>query len=230
MDQAKTFTRARIELGQLALSHRVGGKFGYDADLDIRRSGKRIATIHRDEKSGFVHNAFTIVPDATTVIAGAGNGVLTAHGANGALLSPEFVGHFGDLWAVAASPDGRLLISGADDQTVRLWNIATREPIITLFHGRDGEWVMWTPQGYYMSSPGGDDLVGWHINRGAEKAADFVTARQLKRFFPDIVDGRSAGRVPKLRPGTVPAFNLPIQQAAPAGAGGSRRAPVRPIR
>ena len=211
MDQAMSFGRARIELDQLALSSRAGGKFGYDAELDIRQSGKRIATIHRDEKSGFVHNAYTFVPGATTVVAGAGNGVLTAHGRNGALLPPEFVGHFGDVWAVAVSPDGRLLVSGADDQTVRLWNIASRELIVTLFHGRDGEWVMWTPQGYYMSSPGGDNLVGWHINRGAEKAADFVTARQLKQHFfrPDIVDEalRRASAEAATRD-AVPTFNL----------------------
>jgi WD40 repeat protein len=211
MDRAKSFTRVRIELNQLALSSRAGGKFGYDAELDIRQGGKRIATIHRDQKTGFVHNAFTFVPDATTVIAGAGNGVLTAHGRNGAPLPPEFVGHFGDVWAVAVSPDGRFLVSGADDQTVRLWNIASRELVITLFHGRDGEWVMWTPQGYYMSSPGGDNLVGWHINRGAEKAADFVAARQLKQHFfrPDIVDEaiRQASAEAATRH-AVPTFNL----------------------
>jgi hypothetical protein len=32
----------------------------------------------------------------------------------------------------------------------------------------DGEWVMWTPQGYYTSSPGADKIVGWQINKGAE--------------------------------------------------------------
>jgi WD40 repeat protein len=190
MDQAKAFTRARIELDQLTLANRAGGKFGYNADLDIRRDSRRIATIHRDEKSGFVHNAYTFVPNVTAVVAGAGNGVLTAHSLNGASLSPEFVGHFGDVWAVAASPDGRLLVSGADDQTVRLWNVASRELIATLFYGRDGEWVMWTPQGYYSSSPGGDNLVGWHINRGPGAAANFIAARQLKQHFfrPDIVD------------------------------------------
>ena len=50
---------------------------------------------------------------------------------------------------------------------MRLWNLKTRELIVTLFHGIDGEWVMWTPQGYYMGSPGADKIVGWQINKGA---------------------------------------------------------------
>jgi WD40 repeat protein len=182
-DQAKNFLRSRTTVGQFSLAQRVAGKYGYEADLDIRNQGKRIASIRRDETSGFVHNAFTFVPDGRVVISGGGNGALSAHALDGSIQRPDFVGHFGDVWAVAVSPDARLLVSGGDDQTMRLWNLATRELVVTLFYAREGEWVMWTPQGYYASSPGGDALVGWHINRGPDKAADFVTARQLRQHF-----------------------------------------------
>jgi hypothetical protein len=26
--------------------------------------------------------------------------------------------------------------------------------------------VAWTPGSYYAASPGGEDLIGWHVNRG----------------------------------------------------------------
>jgi WD40 repeat protein len=188
--RAKTFLRARTEVDGTSLSRKVAGKFGYAANLEIARKGARTAVISRDENSGFLHNSFTFGAGGKTVISGGGNGSLTEYDLRGKLRAPEFKGHFGDVWAVAVSPDGKLLASGGDDQTLRIWNIATRELVLSVFYGTDREWVMWTPQGYYVSSPGGDALVGWHINRGPDKAADFVTARQLRWHFyrPDIVD------------------------------------------
>ena len=71
-----------------------------------------------------------------------------------------------------------------------LWNLKTRELIVTLFRGRDADWVMWTPQGYYTGSPGADKIVGWQINRGPERAAEHVGAEQLRQHLnrPDIVE------------------------------------------
>ena len=103
----------------------------------------------------------------------------------------KFTGHSnGELRDLAPSGDGRFLVSGGSDQTVRLWNLQTRELIVSLFHGDDGEWVVWTPQGYYASSPNGDRIVGWQINKGPEQAAEYVTANQLRNKFyrPDIVE------------------------------------------
>ena len=50
-------------------------------------------------------------------------------------------------------------------------------------------WVAWTPTGYYMASPGGEDLIGWHVNRGWNQAADFFPASRFRDRFnrPDIV-------------------------------------------
>ena len=65
----------------------------------------------------------------------------------------HFAGHEGNVFAAAPSPDGRYLVSASGDETVRLWNLKTRELLVSLFQGKDGEWVMWTPQGFYASSP-----------------------------------------------------------------------------
>jgi WD40 repeat protein len=122
------------------------------------------------------------------VVVGGDLGALTAYDLDGKRLG-DFAGHESTVWAAVASPDGRYLVSGSADQTVRLWNLQTRELIVTIFRGDDGEWVIWTPQGYYTGSPGADKIVGWQINRGPDKAADYVTAEQLRKHLnrPDVV-------------------------------------------
>ena len=113
----------------------------------------------------------------------------------------------------------------------------TRKLIVTLFHGSDGEWVLWTPQGYYTGSPGSDKLVGWQINKGPDKTADFVGAEQLRQHLnrPDIVERAiilaSAEEAVREAPGTtftladllarpVPSFRITAPTSESSGSGG----------
>ena len=122
------------------------------------------------------------------MISGGDTGNLTAYSLDAKKIG-DFVGHDGDIWSVAPSPDGTYLLSGSLDQTVRLWNLKTSELLVTLFQDSNGEWVMWTPQGYYAASGPGSEMIGWQINRGAEHEAEYVTAAQLRKSLnrPDIV-------------------------------------------
>ena len=186
--EAGAFRRAQASFGGFSLSHRKGGDFGYDAILDISKDGRVVASITRDITNGYRHLSYSFTPDGETVVSGGSIGVLTAYDRAGNKFG-DFVGHEGDVSAVAPSPDGRFLVSGAADQTVRLWNLKTRELLVTLFRGADGEWVMWTPQGYYTASGPGSELIGWQINHGPEHEAEYVTAAQLRKTLnrPDIV-------------------------------------------
>ncbi|MEN8219725.1 MAG: caspase family protein [Pseudomonadota bacterium] len=182
--QGRDFRRAQEQWG----GWRLVTRSGKGAVLDVRYQNRVHASIERGATSGYVHRAFTFTPDGQRVISGGGNGYLTAYRRDGRKLG-DYVGHTGDVWAVAVSADGRLLASASDDQTVRLWNVESRENLLTLFHGNDGEWVAWTPSGHYAASPNGDNMVGWQINRGVDKAADYVKAAQLRErlYRPDIV-------------------------------------------
>ena len=184
----KAWQRAITTLGALSLQHRKGGNYGYEAILDLLKDGKALASIERGPADGYFHGAYSFTPDGQTIVTGGVHGILASYNLDGVKLG-NFVGHDGDIQAVSPSPDGKYLLSGSADQTVRLWNLKTREPIVALYRGIDGEWVMWTPQGYYTGSPGADKIVGWQINKGPDKAADYVTAEQLRRHLnrPDIV-------------------------------------------
>ncbi len=56
--------------------------------------------------------------------------------------------------------------------------------------GDTGDWIMWTPQGYFTASTAGEKLVGWRINKGPDQAAEFVTAEQTRKYFfrADVVE------------------------------------------
>ncbi|MBD2441223.1 serine/threonine-protein kinase [Nostoc sp. FACHB-110] len=51
---------------------------------------------------------------------------------SGVLLQRTLIGHYGGVYSVAISPNGKTLASGSDDNTIKLWNLATGELIRTL--------------------------------------------------------------------------------------------------
>jgi WD40 repeat protein len=216
---AKDFVRARTTFGDYTLVHHEGGDYGYNAILDLTKDGKMIASIQRGSTDGYKHNTYSFTPDGKNILSGGAGGLLIAYDLNGQRIG-EFIGHEGDIWALTPSPDGRYLISGSSDQTLRLWNLKTRELIVTLFNGTDGEWVMWTPQGYYTGSPGADRIVGWQINKGPNQVPDYVGADQLRQHLnrPDIVNRAiilaSAEQAVREAPGTT--FRLADLLARPA--------------
>jgi Caspase domain len=62
--------------------------------------------------------------------------------------------------------------------------------LLALFpHADQKRWILWTPEGYYDASPGAEDLIGWHLNRGKDQAADFFPASRFRAVYyrPDVI-------------------------------------------
>jgi WD40 repeat protein len=229
-----------------AFLHSVRRAGPWSVELD-RKAGKCCVLLILKDGSAHAHvdildgqfgrfGILAVVPDKQTVLVGM-QSEIRSYDLDGRFLGTYGM-HEGQVLDLAPSPDGRFLVSGAADQTVRLWNLKTRELVGTLFHGRDGEWVMWTPQGYYTGSPGADKIVGWQINDGPDQVPDFVGADQLRRHLhrPDIVEKAivlaSAEQAVREAPGTsfkladlierpVPRFRI-VAPAADAGGSGGR--------
>ncbi|MGR1581343.1 caspase family protein [Thalassobius sp. S69A] len=145
------------------------------------------AAIVKGVEDGYFHVSYGLLPGQSGLISGGGNGILLAHDLTGQVTG-EFIGHTGDILALAAAPRANRLLSGSADQTLKLWNLETRELIVTMFFAGE-DWIIWTPQGYFHSSPNGDRLVGWHINQGQNQEARYIRARQLRQHLhsPEIV-------------------------------------------
>lgn len=96
----------------------------------------------------------------------------------------------GAVWAVNVSQDGRWVVAAYGDGTLR-WHRSTDgvEQLAFYPHPDKKRWVMWTPSGYYDTSPGAEDLIGWHLNRGKDQAADFFPASRFRNQFnrPDVL-------------------------------------------
>ena len=86
--------------------------------------------------------------------------------------------------------DGQILVVAYDDGTIRWLRGSDGVELLALFVDvPTRHWVAWTPTGYYMASPGGEALIGWHLNRGWDQLADFFPASRFSARFnrPDIV-------------------------------------------
>lgn len=93
-------------------------------------------------------------------------------------------------WGVNISADGRVILVSYQDGTLRWVRWSDGKELLALFVNRKTKaWVAWTPSGYYMASPGGEDLIGWHVNRGWNQSPDFFPVAQFadKYARADIV-------------------------------------------
>jgi WD40 repeat protein len=133
--------------------------------------------------------SYTFTPNKKYAIIGSCFALTKVDAQTGAILG-TFYGHTSLVWAVSVSADSRYLLSGSDDQTLKLWDIETMKNIVTIFIGADDKWVIWTPKGYYNCSVGADNLIGWHINHGEDQAADFFPVAKFRSLYyrPDIIE------------------------------------------
>ena len=78
----------------------------------------------------------------------------------------------GSVWGV--NTNGQVAVASLSDGTIRWYRLTDGKEILALFpHPDRKRWILWTPSGYYDASPGGEDLIGWHVNNGQDRAADF---------------------------------------------------------
>lgn len=68
-------------------------------------------------------------------------------------------------WIGNIPGNGRMVVVGLADGTIRWYRMKDGRELLALFPHRDQKrWVLWTPLGYYDCSAGAEELIGWHVN------------------------------------------------------------------
>jgi len=163
-------------------------------------------------------NAVTVTPDGKQMISSsqdntlkvwnleAENGVFTVIGnlITGRQLF-TLTGHSDSVNALALTPDGKQVISASDDNTLKVWDLSSREVIATFTgHSNSVNAVAVTPDSKQVISASDDNtLKVWNLETG-EVIASFTGEYPLSccAVAPDgvtIVAGEESGRVHFLR-------------------------------
>lgn len=195
-----SFKRISTQHGEYSLksAQRVDTPF-IDNMLVIKKREKEIAKIVRHSDDGYRHNAFSFTKDGI-IISGGANGHLIAYNVDGEKLA-DFIGHTGEITSIAV--DGDRLVSGSTDQTIMVWNLKELKeekskiyPILNIYISKQNEWVIWTTEGFFNTSRDGAKYIGYHINQGPNKEAQFISVDKLYNTFyrPDLIETKLQGK------------------------------------
>lgn len=96
----------------------------------------------------------------------------------------------GEVRAVNVAADGRLVVTGMSDGSLRWWRARDGAPVLSLFALDARRWVAWTPLGHFDASAGADRIAGWAVNRADAPIADFFSLGRFRDAFdrPDVID------------------------------------------
>ena len=154
----------------------------WENNVTPKLNGKPIA-LKNYERS----RSLAIAPDASRFVLGT-DYLLSAYPADGSKLWQKQIP--GIAWGMNISGDGRLVAAAYTDGTIRWHRLSDGQELLALFlHAKDRRFIAWTPKGYYAASPGAEDLIGWHVNRDRDHAADFFPVSRFRDQYnrPDIV-------------------------------------------
>ena len=114
------------------------------------------------------------------------------------LSKPQLVvqtGHANSVNGLAFSRDGKTILSGGVDGTMKLWRANRDEPLATLIALDKDDWVVVTSEGLFDASQGAEELMHYVVNT-PERGYEVTPLEQLKsRYYePGLLQKLLQGR------------------------------------
>jgi WD40 repeat protein len=105
----------------------------------------------------------------------------------------------GEVWAVNASEDGRIVVVAYGDGTIRWHRADDGRELLALQVLRNGsdaakwDWVLWTPEGFYEATSGAQDVLKWVVNHGPDSVPSVLPVSAIEKLhrpkaLPHVLD------------------------------------------
>ena len=170
----------RDSVGEWRIRKQVSGKF------DVNRGEETIGTIKGF--NGIL--ARTLIPrgDDPPLVIWAANHIRTgssrlslskSDGTTVTRLFPDTI----FVRDVAPAPDGRFAIVSTGAHQLNIYTTDGQPFPFLSFAQVNGEWVIWSREGYFAASPGGEKLFGWAVSNGPNKLSIFHPAEKFAKHF-----------------------------------------------
>ncbi len=106
-------------------------------------------------------------------------------------------GHTLPAGSISFSDDGRLVVTGSEDGSARLWNAQSGELMATLVHLNGGaDWLVVTPDGLFDGTPGAWNQILWRFSQNIFDVTP-VEVYFSDFFYPGLLAEIYAGNPPR---------------------------------
>jgi WD40 repeat protein len=127
--------------------------------------------------------SYTLLSDGKVIVGS--DRTLKVYNGNGELLQ-VLEGHNGQVLDIVSNDE--YVFTNGSDQTIKVWSKSDWTLKYTLFITRDYDWILWSNDGAYTASAGGEQYLNWQVNKNENGLAEhFDVSTYNKQFLTESI-------------------------------------------